>query len=309
MEFRPGNNETDSPDVDIDLRMGVHQRDHPIGERISCMHHIKAQLRVPDQNVLQQQGIAGAGAKLRRAEVSDPRRTGAEMDGDRDVELFGQHVVRSQLRAIRPFSARLDHACLIIDGLVGRFGQNADGARQITALHIPGDMADLHSVVLPKVTSAIQALSTATILRVPQTAIRTAARRYPAIAEALWRDCMVDAAILSQWVVNVGRRDARTRMAHLLCEMATRYKATFEAEEVTFELRLTQAHLADATGLTTVHVNRTLKALRDGGLATLCNRAVTILDWDALASLGEFDDTYLQVDIKPEERLRILEAV
>lgn len=201
----------------------------------------------------------------------------------------------------------VDHASLIVEGLVGRFGQNAEGVRQITAFHIPGDMADLHSVVLPTATSALQALSTATVLRVPQAAIRAAARRYPAIAEALWRDSMVDSAILSQWVVNVGRRDARTRMAHLLCEMATRYKAALDASEVTFELRLTQTHLADATGLTAVHVNRTLRALRDEGLATMTNRIVTIFDWDALAEIGEFDATYLQADIRPEERVRIVE--
>jgi CRP-like cAMP-binding protein len=217
----------------------------------------------------------------------------------------------AQVQANRDF-VRLDevveHVCLIVDGLVGRFDQNTEGLRQITALHIPGDMANLHSVVLPKATSALQALTTTTILRVPQSAIRAAARSYPAVAEALWRDCMVDAAILAKWVVNVGRRDAKTRIAHLLCEMATRYKAALAPEGVTFEMRVTQGHLADATGLTSVHVNRVLKNLRESGLATFHRGTVSILDWDALSKAGEFDSSYLHADLKPEERLRIMEA-
>jgi len=203
----------------------------------------------------------------------------------------------------------VEHACVIVEGIAGRFGQNFEGARQITALHIPGEMADLHSVVQPKGCSALQALSTVTILRVPHWAVRAAVGRYPAIAEALWRDSSVDAAILSQWVVNVGRRDAKTRIAHLLCEMATRFKARKDENQVDFEFPLTQSHLADATGLTPVHVNRTLRSLRDAGLVTISGRAVHIYGWGELARIGEFDPAYLQVDINPEERLRIVEAV
>lgn len=125
-----------------------------------------------------------------------------------------------------PLGTRVDHACLVIAGIVGRFDQDGAGTRQITAMHVPGDMCDLHSVVQPMPTSALQSLSVATIMRVPHAAIRAAAARYPAVAEALWRDCTVDAAILCEWVVNVGRRDAKTRIAHLLCELATRLHAT-----------------------------------------------------------------------------------
>src|SRR5690348_5711583 len=135
-----------------------------------------------------------------------------------------------------PLGTRLDHACLIVAGIVGRFDQNGEGTRQITAMHVPGDMCDLHSVVQPMPTSALQALSVATILRVPHAAIRATAARYPAVAEAFWRDCMVDAAILSEWVVNVGRRDAKARIAHLLCEMATRLHATGGGSDFVFDL-------------------------------------------------------------------------
>jgi CRP-like cAMP-binding protein len=204
---------------------------------------------------------------------------------------------------------KVDQACFIVAGLVGRFDQNANGDRQITAFHIPGDMPDLHSVVQPQATSALQALSVATVLRIPHSAIRAATAKHHALAEALWRDCMVDAAILSQWVVNVGQRDAKARIAHLLCEMATRLKVPMETGVFTFSFDVTQSQIADATGLTVVHVNRVLRALRESALADVRRREVHVLDWAALKAVGDFDETYLQTRIPPEQRLRILPRV
>jgi CRP-like cAMP-binding protein len=211
-----------------------------------------------------------------------------------------------QVRSNRDFvrlGEQLDHACLIVAGFVGRFGQNSNGARQITALHIPGDMADLHSVVQPEATSALQALSTATILRIPHDAVRRTAARYPAVAEALWRDCMVDASILSQWVVNVGRRDAKARIAHVLCEVALRVGAAPAKGEIMFPFPVTQTQLADVTGLTAVHVNRTLQCLRSEHLADVRHTNARIYDWDGLAAAGDFDAEYLQMHVKPQKRL------
>ena len=204
-----------------------------------------------------------------------------------DLPARAEHVQAN--RDFVPLGAKVDHACLIVNGIVGRFDQNWEGKRQITALHIPGDMADLVSVVQPTARSALQALSIATILRVPHTAIRSATARYPALAEALWRDTAVDAAILAQWVVNVGRRDARQRVAHLLCEMATRLDAAPSTEEVFFPFAMTQSQLADATGLTSVHMNRTLQAMRRDKLLEMNTRAVRVADWQALVQAGEFD--------------------
>ncbi|GAA4744265.1 Crp/Fnr family transcriptional regulator [Sphingomonas daechungensis] len=209
-----------------------------------------------------------------------------------------------QVRANRDFvrlGETLDHSCLVVAGYVGRFEQNSDGVRQITALHIPGDMADLHSVVQPEATSALQALATTTILRVPHNAVRAATAAFPALAEALWRDCMVDSSILSQWVVNVGRRDARTRIAHLLCEIAVRLQVAPARGEILFPFPLTQNHLADATGLTAVHVNRTIQSLRLDGLADIKHNA-RIPDWNALAEAGDFDPDYLQMAVRPKKQ-------
>lgn len=216
-----------------------------------------------------------------------------------------------QVRANRdfvPLGERVDHACLVVAGIVGRFDQSSDGLRQITAMHIPGDMCDLHSVVQPFSSSALQALSIATILRVPHSAIRAATARYPALAEAFWRDCMVDSAILSEWVVNVGRRDAKTRIAHLLCELAVRLHASGGADDFVFDLPLTQMQLSEATAMTAVHVNRTLQSLKADGLLEWHQRVIRIPRWKELKQRAEFDSAYLHLGMTPNQRLRIVQA-
>jgi CRP-like cAMP-binding protein len=119
---------------------------------------------------------------------------------------------------------------------------------------------------------------------------------------------MVDAAILSEWVVNVGRRDAKTRVAHLICEMATRLHATAGVNDFVFDLPVTQIQLAEATAMTAVHVNRTLQGLRADGLIEWHQRVIRVPQWDALVELAEFDPAYLQAQLKPEHRLRIVQA-
>lgn len=211
------------------------------------------------------------------------------------LALPGQPAQVQTNRDFVRLGERVSHSCFVVAGLVGRFGQNSNGLRQITAVHIPGDMVDLHSVVAPEACSALQALSVATILRVPHRALRDAAHRFPALAEAFWRECVVDAAVLSEWVVNVGRRDARSRIAHLLCEIACR--AEREGDKVGFAVPFpaTQTYLADMTGLTPVHVNRSLRALLKDKVVAVRSRTIHILDWDRLVEIGDFDGTYLRL--------------
>lgn len=220
-------------------------------------------------------------AEERQAICQLPSRT-AQIAANRDVVRLGD---------------RIDHACFIIDGLAARYDQNVDGERQTTAFHIPGDMADLHSVVLPHATTGLQALTTTTFAMIQHLDLRALARSHPRISEAFWRECMIDAAILSQWVVNAGRRNAKTRMAHLLCEMAVRYGGNAIPKK--FILPITQGQLAEATALTPVHVNRTLKALREEGLAIVRFREVQVLDWNGLQEAGEFDSAYLNAGARP----------
>jgi CRP-like cAMP-binding protein len=211
------------------------------------------------------------------------------------VERFGSS------QDVIALGSQTTHSCLIAEGLVARFGQTESGARQFTAFYVPGDMADLHSAVLPRVTAPIQSALHATIVFVPHVDILEALERSVALARAFWRDCVVDAQITSYWMLNLGRRGAQARVAHLLCEMTRRYQR-IGGSVTSFPVDFTQGHLADATGLTNVHVNRSLRHLREAGAVEVRDRRVTVLDWALLARLGEFDDDYLY--LRPDERDR-----
>ncbi len=202
----------------------------------------------------------------------------AQIDAHRDFVHVGDQV---------------DHACLVVTGLVGRFGQNSDGSRQITCLHIPGDMPDLHSVVSSTASWGLTALANTTILRLPHTDLRRIASVNSGIAEAFWRDCVADGSIFSEWVVNVGRRGATARLAHLFCEMGIRCERAGQGDRHSFALPITQNDLADATGLTNVHVNRTLRELRSRSIVTARSKMVTIHDWQKLVAIGDFDEAYM----------------
>ena len=189
----------------------------------------------------------------------------------------------------------IEHSCLIVSGMAGRFGQTRDGQRQITALHIAGDMADLHSAVLPKAASALQSIGDVKIARIPHAALKALSQARPAVAEAFWRDCTVDAAVLSQWAVINARLNALARLAHMLCELACRYAVVSGEAEIVYDLPMTQQQMADVTGLTSVHVNRMLRQLREADLADVSGRRAVIRDWTKLCRAGEFNPDYLHL--------------
>ena len=192
---------------------------------------------------------------------------------------------------------RLDHSSFVLQGVVAAFDQNRDGERQTVALYIDGDMVDLHSVALPQAMSGLQALGSATILMVPHAALVRIANKHPSIAEAFWRECSADTGILREWVVNVGRRDARTRMAHFFCEMACRWERQLPVNGTRIPYSITQQQLSEILSMTPVHINRTLQGLRaDRLLDTLERSIMRILDWKRLAFVGDFDHDYLRLD-------------
>jgi CRP-like cAMP-binding protein len=216
--------------------------------------------------------------------------------------LGEQHVIASLPATLVSVAAHrdvvrlgeiVDHACLVERGLVGRFGQTADGARQFVSLHVPGEMVDLFSLMAPPATAAIAALTPTTVLQVPHAALREVTAQFPAISVAFWRDCVLQAARVTQWLVNVGRRDARSRMAHFLCEMALRLGKVPGQHAIRYELPVTQEQLADILGLTSVHVNRTLMTMRKEQLVSLARGCVEIMDWEALTATADFDTSYL----------------
>ena len=191
--------------------------------------------------------------------------------------------------------AEFDYAVLVASGLVGRFLQLSDGRRQTTAIHLAGDLADLHRVATPKAGSALQALTNATIVRVSARELKAIALASPAITHAFWAYAAVDAAILARWAANL-RRDAKARMAHLLCEIGARMEYSGQGDRSEFLLELTQSQMGDALGLTPVHVNRTLKALKAVGAVEVDGRIFRIPDWPRLAAIADFDPEYLEIE-------------
>jgi len=193
----------------------------------------------------------------------------------------------------------VEGACLVAKGLVARYDQMLDGQRQITSFYIPGDMCDLHSVVAPKASWSITAVSPVTIVRVPHRQLIDRCIHYPGIAIGFWRDGTADASVFAKWVGNLGRKNAKARIAHVMCEMGMRNEAAGLGERTSYELPTTQEQLGEATGMTTVHVNRSLQEIRREGLLNFRSGRVEIHDWDALTHIAEFDPSYLMLDGPP----------
>ncbi len=190
--------------------------------------------------------------------------------------------------------AEVASCCVVMEGLIARTGHTADGGRQITAFYIPGDMPDLQSLMVQRAVTTLHAISNCRVLRVSRSDLRELFTHFPGIAQALWREIVSDANIAAEWIVNVGLRPAKQRLAHLLCEMAQRNLAEPQGS-FEFAFPVTQTHLAEATGVSSVHVNRVVQELRREGLLDLKDHRVIVYDWEGLRQEAGFDPTYLGV--------------
>jgi CRP-like cAMP-binding protein len=181
--------------------------------------------------------------------------------------------------------------CIVLEGLLARSVHTADGNEQLTAFYVPGDMPDVHALLSRKQAN-LTAVCESKILRLARNAIRELVFEYPAIGEALWRESTSDFAIGTEWIVNIGQREAKARIAHLLCEVA--YRTTdAQPQDFGFSFPVTQTQLAHATGMSTVHVNRVMQALRRDRVVEVSHHRVEIWKWDELRLIAGFDDGYL----------------
>ncbi len=187
-------------------------------------------------------------------------------------------------------------SALIISGMAFRHKLTVEGARQIVSIHIAGDFVDLEGSLLAVADHNVQALTRCELAIIPSKAIIAMIDAHPRLARALWIDTLVDGSIYREWVMNVGRRSAKARVAHVLCEFARRLEVAGLAKDGGYELPMTQEQLADATGLTAVHVNRTLKALESEHLIEREKRFVRLPDWDRLRDVAGFNELYLHLD-------------
>jgi CRP-like cAMP-binding protein len=207
------------------------------------------------------------------------------------------HYVRN-LKAgqdiVREFD-RPSHCCVILDGFAVRYKSVDGGKRQILSFHISGDMPDLHSLQLDVMDHSLATIVASRVAFIPHQAARNLMHTNPRIADAFWREALIDSSIFREWMLNIGQRPALARLAHVLCELYTRMDVLGLVFGKAFALPVTQQDLGDAMGISTVHVNRMMMELRDAGLVRTPRGAVVIENWDGLKKAGQFDPTYLHI--------------
>ena len=214
-------------------------------------------------------------------------------------QVLGDIRELPQGRVLVRANVPLTDCTLLIDGFVARYKDLADGQRQIMEIHVPGDFLDLHSFLLKRLEHNVGAMTPVRIALVPHEAVREITERHPHLARMLWFSTLLDAALHRERILSVGRRTALARIAHLMCEFYVRLEIVELARDFHFNLPLTQTDISDACGLTSVHVNRMLKKLRDDGLLTFRNGEVVIHDWERLQRVGEFSPAFLYLERRP----------
>lgn len=188
--------------------------------------------------------------------------------------------------------ARADHVHLLTQGWACRYKTTPEGARQITGLAIPGDICNLDSFMLSELNVGLRTLTTAAVISLPRQRLQAITDERPNIMRAFAWFAIVENAILEEWAWSLGRQSARKRLARLMCELAERLRVVC-GNQAQFDLPITQEQIADAIGLTGVHVNRTMQQLRAQGLIVVDGRQIAIPDWAELCREGAFDGQYL----------------
>lgn len=237
--------------------------------------------------------------KLGRFIRLDPKEMGAIDDMisrrrfvEADVELVAQ-------------GARLKHAAFLVEGWGIRYRMLRDGRRQILNFLLPGDMFDLCAFLLSKSDHAIATITPATVAQVDPRQFADLFQTYPRLAAAMWKSGLQEEAMLRERLVSLGRRTAEERIAHLLYELWVRFHLSRPDIGRSFDAPITQVELADAVGLTPIHVNRTLQRLRAKGLIERTRRTITIMKPEETSSYGEFLHDHLHVAPVDEEQAGI----
>ena len=211
-------------------------------------------------------------------------------------ELTASVRTTTAKRAIISDGERPESVHLIVHGWAARVRILPGGARQITAFLIPGDFCDLHAKILGHMDHSIVALTSCSVAWVPSDKLDELTAEHTGLTRALWWGTLLDESIVRNWVVNIGQRDAYARIANLLCEMHARMSIVGLVEADRLDFPVTQEELGNATGVTAVHVNRTLQRLRAAELIELSARSLKIVNYTGLAQAGGFDPSYLHLN-------------
>lgn len=210
-------------------------------------------------------------------------------DGARQLATLQLHVDEMAAGSLAVSAGEpITHCSVLIEGFACRSKSTLDGARQILSLHIPGDFIDLQHLLVERADHSVEVLTVAKVLRIDKQALIELIDKAPAIGLALWRTTLIEGSRFREWMTSIGRRDAQSRVAHLLCEFLARV-----APLPVPRFPMTQVQIADATGLTHGHVNRVLRQLAIIGAIRGNKRPVEIVDHDLLISIAGFDPSYL----------------
>ncbi|ACA20667.1 transcriptional regulator, Crp/Fnr family [Methylobacterium sp. 4-46] len=185
---------------------------------------------------------------------------------------------------------------LALSGWACRYKTLEDGRRAIVGLLLPGDLCDLNVFILRKMDHSLAALTPVSLAEISSNTFNALTLAHPRVLQALWWETLVRESIQRQWTANLSQRDASERVASLLCEVFTRLHCVGLTDGPSCDLALTQAELGEATGLSTVHVNRTVQELRARGLIILRGKSLTIPDFEALRDAALFSADYLHLD-------------
>jgi CRP-like cAMP-binding protein len=218
----------------------------------------------------------------------DQRRRLEELSSERIETTPARHDILRE-------GERVDECHLVVSGMAARYKILPDGSRQIFAFLVPGDLCDAEVFILERMDHSVAALSETRCAIIPAATMKELLREVSCLAEALWWGTMTDLAVLRERIVDHGRRDARERIAHLFYELLVRYRMVGGTEDESFPFPITQEELADATGLTPVHVNRTLQHLREDGLIELHGKVLKVLDPARLKTVAGFSADYLHL--------------
>jgi CRP-like cAMP-binding protein len=205
--------------------------------------------------------------------------------------------------------------CTVLEhGVACRQKVLSSGKRQILSLHFAGDILDVQALFVGVLDHSIHAVTACRIAVASRSVVADLMRDHPPLAEAIWREAAIDLAIALEWAANLGGRRAYPRTAHLMCEIFLRMQSVGLVRGDEVEWHLSQNDMADALGLSPVHVNRTLQELRADGLITLTRKMLRIPDLDALRKAADFDPSYLHVPTQPassppSEPIRTVPAV
>lgn len=226
---------------------------------------------------------------------------------EEETEILSGRILEERMVPARQTLVRhgdtLDFSMLCVDGIISRFLDDASGRRQLLSIHFAGDFLDLHAYPLKSLDHDVGALTDVRVALMRHTDLEALQHEHPSIMRKLWFATLLDAALHRKWVWRLGRLRAVSRIAHFFCECHARLTGVGLSKGTSFDLGLTQADLADVSGLTVVHTNRVLRELRERGLATFRDSTVEIDDLSGLWKLGQFDPAYLYLSEEALQRV------